>query len=79
MRVSRRLSGDGAQPEALAGVETRSAQAAVVEHQRLRLAELKEKLAVVGARQRFGKQGFGALPVECAAAEEQVAGLISHR
>ncbi len=79
MGIGRRLAGNGAQPEALACVEARRAQAAVVEHEGLRLAELQEKLAVVGTGQGFGKQCLGALPVERAVAEEQIAGLMSHR
>jgi hypothetical protein len=56
MGIGRGLAGDGAQAEALAGIEARRPEPAVVEHQPLRLAELQKKLAVVGTGQRFVEQ-----------------------
>ena len=62
--VAGRLAGNGAQAEALVGVETRRLQPAVVEHQALGLRVLEIKLAVVGALERVGDQPAGPFGVE---------------
>ncbi|MGZ2439896.1 hypothetical protein ACVI55_002332 [Sinorhizobium medicae] len=55
MRVADSLAGDGAQAEALVGVETAALQAAIVEGEHLRLRMFEEEFAVIGAGKRVGE------------------------
>src|SRR5262245_4163025 len=52
MRIAGRLAGDGTQSKALIRVEVRCFQPAIVEDERLALAVLEIKLAVIGAIDR---------------------------
>ena len=77
MCVADRLALHGAQTEALRGVVGRLLQAAVVEHQRLGLPVLEEKLAVVGAVEAARQQPGGFVRVE-AGTGKQAQRLIGH-
>src|SRR5947209_452781 len=59
MCVAGRLAGDGAQPEAQAGVKIRGTDMAVVEADRLAFSILQEQFAVVAALQRLLDDGGG--------------------
>jgi hypothetical protein len=72
--VAGRLARDGAQAEALHGVEAGASQAAVVVGETFGLPVFQEQLAVVGARQGFVHQGLEPLPVEPGAVEEDLVG-----
>jgi hypothetical protein len=72
MGVAGRLAGDGAQAEALVGVEACRFQPAVVEDQPLRLGVFEVELAVVGAVEGLGDQAAGAFAVEPGAVENGV-------
>src|SRR5690606_23257319 len=74
MGVAGGLAGDRAQSEALARVEARALQSAVVVAERFRLAVFEEQLSVVGALQRLADAGLDAAPVKAGAREEQVVG-----
>ena len=68
------FAGDGAQAEALRGVEAGALQPAVVEGEALRLPVLEVELAVVGAGQSLLDQLAGAGAVEPALGVEQAVG-----
>jgi hypothetical protein len=75
MGIARALVEDGAQAEALGGVVGGTLEPAIVEGQRLGLAEFEEELAVIRTLERIGNDGLDALAVETGAGEEELVGL----
>ena len=75
MRVAGRLAGDGAQAEALIGVEVGGLQPAVVEHQRFALAVFEIEFAVVGAIDRVGDDAANAIVGNVELIDEAVHGV----
>ena len=74
VRVAGGFAGDGAQPEALGGIEAGALQPAVVEDQAFGLAVFQEQLPVVGAVQGLRDDGLDAPLVKAGAGEEQLVG-----
>ncbi len=74
MRIAAQFARQRAQPEALALVERRALDAAVVEHHHLRLAPFEEQLAVVHPGKRVADDALELAPVHAGADEEQIVG-----
>src|SRR5262249_30685585 len=82
MGIADRLAFDGAQPEALGGVEGRLLEPAVVEHQRLALPILEIELTVVGPGKAVRQVALHAGAIEIGAVDERIerwiGGEVSH-
>mgnify|MGYP003152126145 CR=1 FL=1 len=74
MGISRAFARDGAQAEALGGVEIGGFDLAVVEHQAFRLSVFQEQFAVVHTGQGVVQHALHAVPVHAGTVEEQVVG-----
>ena len=70
--VTCRLAGDGAQPEALRGVEIRRFELPVVEREGFRLPVFEKEFAVVRAVQRVADDGIDPPRVHAGAGEENL-------
>src|SRR5215468_8797027 len=72
MRIADRLAFDGAQSEALGGIEGRLLEPAVVEHQRLALPVLEIELAVVGTGKAVRETALNAGTIEVGAVDQGI-------
>ena len=81
MGKTRHLARHGAQAKARLGRIIGGFQAAIVEPETLRRAILQIKLAIIGARQRLGRQLLRQIGVERIGAVEKAAGVgeLGHR
>ena len=72
MGIAGRFAGDGAQPEALGGVEGGAFDAAVVERDAFGLAVFEEELAIVHAGERFADERLDPAALHPGAGEEEI-------
>ena len=73
-----RFAFDGAQPEAVAGVEAGRFQPVVVEGKRFRQRVFQKQLAVIGLGQRLLGEAAGLLGFQSGLVEKQVLRIVAH-